>query len=124
MFDILGNRIDHDEYDLSMVYISIVPKEQQTQIIFSWFKEDNSLYGFFKEQLKIVPIKYILKYLNNLLPLNCENMTMGPVLWKHWSTDAQNEFLELGSGHLKNDNIKSYSYSYFQTRLFNLFEHM
>lgn len=122
MFDIFGNRINHDEYDLSMVYISIIPQEQQTQIIFSWFKEDDILYGFFREQLEIVPTRYVLKYLNNLLPLNCENMTVGPVLWQHWSADAQNEFLELGSGHLINGNIKDNSYSYFETRAFNLFD--
>ncbi|NFG41026.1 SEC-C domain-containing protein [Clostridium botulinum] len=122
MFDIFGNKIDHTEYGLPMVYISIIPQEQQTQIIFSWFKEDNKLYGFFKEQLKIVPTRYVLKYLNNLIPLNCENMTVGYALWKHWSTDAQNEFLKLGSGHLINENVKNHSYSYFETRAFNLFE--
>ncbi|NFN44445.1 SEC-C domain-containing protein [Clostridium botulinum] len=122
MFDLFGNKIEHAEYDLPMVYISIIPQEQQTQIIFSWFKKDKVLYGFFKEQLKIAPTRYVLKYLNNLLPLNCENMTVGPDLWQHWSTDAQNEFLELGKGQLINGNVKNYSYSYFETRAFNLFE--
>ena len=122
MFDIFGNRINHAEYDLPMVYISVIPQEQQTQIIFSWFKEDDSLYEFFKEQLEIVPTRYVLKYLNNLLPLNCENMTVGPSLWRHWSAGAQNEFFELGSGHLLNGNIKNNSYSYFESRAFNLFE--
>lgn len=122
MFDIFGNRIKHAEYDLPMVYISVIPQEQKTQIIFSWFKEDDSVYGFFKEQLEIVPTRYVLKYLNNLLPLNCENMTIGPALWQHWNAYAQNEFLELGSGHLKNENVKNSSYSYFETRAFNLFK--
>lgn len=124
MFDILGNRIKHSEYDMPMIYISIIPQDQQTYIIFSWFKEDNSIYGFFKEQLEIVPTRYVLKYLNNLLPLNCENMTIGPALWQNWSSDAQNEFLKVGSGQWINDNIKNYSYSYFETRAFNLFEHV
>lgn len=122
MFDIFGNEINNEEYDLPMVYISIVPKEQHTQILFSWFREDNYLYGFLKEQLEIVPTRYVLKYLNNLIPLNCENMTIGPLLWQHWSEEAKNEFLELGSTHLKNENIKNSSYSYFETRVFNLFE--
>ncbi|WP_026478222.1 hypothetical protein [Alkaliphilus transvaalensis] len=124
MFDIFGNRINHSEYDLRMVYISVIPQEQQTLIIFSWFKEDDALYGFLKEQLEIVPTRYVLKYLNNLIPLNCENMTVGPVLWNNWSADAQNEFLELGSGHLINENVKNNSYSYFEKRAFNLFEHI
>lgn len=122
MYDLFGNGINHAEYDLPMVYISVIPQEQQTQIIFSWFKEDDSLYGFFKEQLEIVPTRYVLKYLNNLLPLNCENMTVGPTLWQHWGADAQNEFLKLGSGHLINENVKNNSYSYFEKRAFNLFE--
>lgn len=124
MFDIFGNRINHAEYDLPMVYITVIPQEKHTYIIFSWFKEDDPLYGFFKEQLEIVPTRYVLKYLNNLLPLNCENMTLAPTLWQHWSIDARNEFLDLGRKHLKEGNVKNNSYTYFESRAFNLFERM
>lgn len=122
MFDLFGNRLQYSEYDLPMMYISIIPQEQQTLIIFSWLKEDNLLYQFFKEQLKITPTRYVLKYLNNLIPLNCENMTVGPALWNQWSADTQNEFLKFVDRTYINGDVKNYSYSYFQTRAFNLFE--
>lgn len=51
-------------------------------------------------------------------------MIVGSGLWHHLITDAQSEFLKLGSGHLKdeNENIKSNSHLYFETRDFNIFE--
>lgn len=80
MFDVFGNPIIHDEFDLPIIYISIIPDENRTHIIFSWFKEDHSIYSFFGEQFKIAPTRLTLKYLNNLIPLNCENMTVSPAL--------------------------------------------
>jgi len=121
MFDVLGNQIFHAEYDLPMIYITIIPDEAQTRIIFSWFKEDNSVYGFLSEQLRIVPTRLILKYLNNLLPLNCENMTVSPLLWSKWNTVAKEDFLRVGHNHLKNKIAKNISKTYFEERAYNLF---
>lgn len=74
MYDLMGNRIIHGEYDMPMVYIAIIPKEKSTKIIISWLVQDDFLYKFFEKQVDMVPKKFLLKYLNNLLVLNCENM--------------------------------------------------
>ena len=124
MFDILGNRIFHAEYDLPMIHISIIPDEKETRIIFSWFKEDNSIYGFFGEQLKVAPTRLILKYLNNLITLNCENMTVSPVLWDKWDAVAKEDFLRVAHDHLKNETVNSISKIYFEERAYNLFMHI
>ncbi len=121
MFDVFGNPISHAEFDLPMVYISIIPDENQTHIIFSWFKEDHPIYGFFGEQLKISPTRLTLKYLNNLVPLNCENMTISPLLWNKWDADTKEDFLEVAHDHLKNENAKNVSKTYFEERAYNLF---
>lgn len=124
MFDIFGNQIKHGEFDLPMVYISIIPDESQTHIIFSWFKEDHLIYNFFSEQLKIAPTRLTLKYLNNLMPLNCENMTISPLLWNKWNTVAKENFLEVAHDHLEHENIKNISKTYFKERAYNLFLHL
>lgn len=121
MFDVFGNPIIHGEFDLPMLYISIIPDENQTHIIFSWFKEDHLIYGFFDEQLKIAPTRLTLKYLNNLLPLNCENMTISPFLWNKWSTAAKEDFLNVTHNHLENEIQKNISKTYFEEREYNLY---
>jgi len=121
MFDVFGNLIFHSEFDLPMIYISIIPDENQTHILFSWFKEDRPIYGLFSEQLKVAPTRLTLKYLNNLIPLNCENMTVGPLLWNKWDATAKEDFLKVTHDHLKNEDAKNASKIYFRERAYNLF---
>lgn len=121
MFDIFGNPIAHGEFDLPMLYISVIPSENQTNLIFSWFKEDNCVYSFLDKQLKIAPTRLTLKYLNNLLPLNCENMTVGPSLWNKWSATAKEDFMSVAYDHIKNVGQKNISKTYFEDREYNLF---
>ncbi len=121
MFDIFGNSIIHKEFDLPMLYISIIPDENQTRIIFSWFKEDHSIYGFLSEQLEKAPTRLILKYLNNLIPLNCENITVSPLLWKKWDEAAKEDFLKVAHNDLEDEKVKGFSKTYFEERNYNLF---
>lgn len=121
MYDLFGNEFNTKDDELSLFFISVVPNEKHTDIIFSWLKEDNDLYSFFKEQIDITPTRFLLKYLNNLLPLNCENMTIGPILWEKWGKNGQEKFIEIAHNHMRND-MKLKSYSYFEEREYNLFE--
>jgi len=121
IFDIFGNPILNSEFDCPMLYISIIPDINRTRIIFSWFKEDHYIYGFFGEQLERAPTRLILKYLNNLLPLSCENMTVGPLLWKKWDENTKKDFLKVAHNHLENEIDKNISKTYFEERAYNLF---
>jgi len=105
-FDVFGNPIVHGEFDLPMLYISVIPDENHTMLIFSWFKEDHYVYSFFDKQLKMAPTRLILKYLNNLLPLNCENMTVGPLLWNKWSSAAKEDFVNVAYNYMLNEAYK------------------
>lgn len=93
VFDVYGSPIPHKDDLMQMVYISVIPDKEESKIIFSWLKRDSSIYATFKRQLDIVPKHFFAKYLNNLLPLSCENMVVSPDLWDSWSTDTQNEFI-------------------------------
>ena len=88
-FDLFGNSITYHKDDLPLIFASIVPQERQTKIVFTWFKEDDAVYGFLKEQFQTAPRRFILKYLNNLLPLDCENMTLSPLLWEQWGKNLE-----------------------------------
>lgn len=120
-FDIFGNLIKYNNKELSMIYISIIPHEEQTNIIFSWFNDDTEVYRNFKVQIETAPTRLILKYLNNLISLNCENMVISPILWESWGAKVQDEFLKFGYDGLKDIIEKDESKVYFSERKFNLF---
>lgn len=122
MYDLMGNRIIYGEYDMPMVYITIVPKEKSSTIIISWFEKDNIFYKFFEKQVDMVPIKFLLKYLNNLLSLNCENMVINPKLYEAWTEEQQKDFLKIQNRHYDDKQYKSHNDVYYETREFNLFQ--
>lgn len=121
MIDLFGNSLLSSEPGLPMIYISVIPNENCTNIIFSWLKRDHNQYDFFKEQVEIAPRRLLLKYLNNLLPMNCENMTVGPKLWKIWGEKGQKDFIKIAYDENRKDNFRFTSKEYFRERIYNLF---
>lgn len=122
MFDLYGNPLPWDDDDIPLVFISVIPNPNSTRVIFSWFKECSKRYNEFKNQLGNTPRRLVMKYLNNMLPLNCENMVIGPLLWEKWSKEARTEFVKIVSEHLIDNELKYYPESYFVERKYNLFE--
>lgn len=120
-FDIVGNRIIYQDDKLPLLYISVIPNEKSTRILFSWWEDDNYIYKSLKRQINTIPTRLIMKYLNNLLPINCENMVVSPILWKKWSSTAQEEYLNVSIKHLDNIRNNSISETYFKNRKYNLF---
>ena len=106
-----------------MIYISVIPDKATSKIIISWMREDSDIYRPFEKQLKSVPQSFVLKYLNNLLPMNCENMTISPLLWESWSASTRQEFLDTADCR-KNELAKKESYSHFSEKSYNLFENL
>lgn len=103
-----------------MLYLSIIPGTSKTDLIFSWLKNDNEIYENFAKQLSIAPRRFVLKYLNNLLPLYCENITIGPKLWNKWDSVAQNDFRTIIDwGLTRETKISSSQLS--ETHKYNLF---
>lgn len=118
--DIFGNWIERKgQYPL--VYVTVIPHELQSRILISWLKNDNSTFDNFRTQIETVPRRFLTKYLNNLLPLNCENMTLNPLLWDKWGTAAQLDFKKMAYRYLNNPYIKVLSKTYFQKREYDLF---
>lgn len=122
MVDLYGGELPWDDESIPLVYISIIPDESHTKIIISWLKEDTMKYKNFKEQLNNVPINFVLKYINNLLPLNCENIVLSPKLWNKWSNEAQEQYKMLSSEHFIDTTLKYDSENYYADRLYDLFD--
>ncbi len=119
-FDLYGSEVAFDNNQLSMLYVSVIPGTNKTDLIFSWLKNDNTIYKKFAKQLSIVPTPFIIKYLNNLLPLYCENITIGPKLWNKWDSVAQNDFRTIiDCGLTRETKISSSQLS--ETHKYNLF---
>lgn len=120
-FDIYGNQVKTNADKMQMLYISVIPDENSSRIIFSWLNRDSDIYKLLEHQLQIVPRRFIVKYLNNLLPINCENMTVAPALWGSWSKKAQDEFLFTADWRTNYD-IRNHSWSYFEEKSYDLFQ--
>lgn len=120
LVDVFGGIIETDER-YPLVYLTIVPNESQSRIIFSWLKKDDDVFAEFKIQIEKAPRKFFLKYLNNLLPLNCENMAINPLLWDEWNEDAKKDFEEMAYECSDNAYIIYSSETYFKKRRYNLF---
>lgn len=121
IFDAYGTPIIHKNGKMQLMYISIIPHDKNTRIIFSWFKSDDLLYTEFKQQLSIIPESFFLKFLNNLLPMSCENIAMGPRLWDNWSKEAQDEFKQKAQYGWPSRSIPA---SYFRETEYDLFENL
>lgn len=122
MFDVFGNELVYFDKQLPLLFISVMPDESYTNIIISWLKKDANYYTQFREQISKTPTRLVLKYINNLLPLNCENITIGPQLWNAWGEEGQSDFVNVAYNHLYEQNIKIYSETYFKERKYNLFK--
>ena len=121
-FDLYGNRIKKDGHNLPVVFISIIPQLDRTNIIFSWFKQDREIFLKLKNQFAEYPHRYIMTALNNLIPLDCENMVLSPVLWDAWNDEARQEFTSTISEHLEQIFIKNLPQDYVTKRKYNIFQ--
>lgn len=119
-FDLYGSKIIYKDNSLPMLYVSIVPDTTKTNLIFSWLKIDNEVYIKFAKQISIAPKRFIIKYLNNLMPLYCENIAIGPMLWEKWDLTAKDDFKFIINWGITRENAIQ-SEQLFDVHKYNLF---
>lgn len=76
------------------IIFSIFPEENHTYCIFSWTKEDNSIYQNFIKQMKNLNQINQKKFLNNFIAMECENIVINPVCWDNMMTKQQEDFMD------------------------------
>lgn len=82
---------------MSLIFITIYPFENGTNILLSYHKDDDVIYREYFEQLEALSINDLLKYLNFLLIEYTENIFLSHLGLKVWMLSKKNQYLEVSS---------------------------
>ena len=83
--DIKNNQIQNIEDEnikLKHVFLSIFPENDKTYIILSWTKQNNNIFREYKKQLEALTEQERKNYINNIIPLEIENVVVNPDSWE------------------------------------------
>lgn len=90
--DFSGKPMSNKNNYYPFIHISIFPENNQTRIVFSWLNKDNKYYRNFFLALNKMTQHEMLRKLNLLLPMYCENIVLSPKLFNYWSENERKEF--------------------------------
>lgn len=93
-FDLNGYRINNFSLDVretKILFLNIFPQENETCIIFSWFKEDEKSFKSFRK-ISNYKKEEKIKILNNIIITYIENFALNPKLWNNFSSQEQENF--------------------------------
>lgn len=125
-YDLLEKELSPSSHDekLPLIYLTIFPNNGVTKYIFSYFIEYENIYSGLIQQINSIPLPLLLKYLNNLIILNVENLVISPRLINHWSEIQKNDFENVVQKSIENSINHLDKNNYFATRSFNIFENI
>ena len=96
-YDLRGNSIQ-DLTDMNTqvkhYFIIVFPEEDKTYCVISWAKENDSLFGGFREQLLSLTEEKRKIFINVTLPTMAENIVMKPSSFDQWHSRQKNDFME------------------------------
>ncbi|WP_073007618.1 YecA family protein [Clostridium amylolyticum] len=93
--DLEGNKIqDLTDIDTRMkhIFVTIFPEGEKSYCIISWLKSNDTLFEGYKKQLNELDIHGRKIYINNLLPVITENITVNPEAWDKLEKYKKEEF--------------------------------
>ncbi|WP_433619220.1 hypothetical protein [Paenibacillus cellulositrophicus] len=119
-FDIFGEALSHKE-EPKKIMLTVCSENEKTFILISWLKSESHYFQPFKAQLALLDEEHVTMFVNNIIPMYCENYFISSRLWESFSQDAKEEFLkinELGTSYeiLRNLQIQRI-YSFFHNDL-------
>ncbi|MCM3361238.1 hypothetical protein [Niallia sp. MER TA 168] len=80
------------------IFVMVFSDDDKTYCIVSWLKENDSLFSEFHQQLICLNEQDKRNYINNVLPMISENITINPEAWENWEEYKRNEFASLVGG--------------------------
>ncbi|EGT0000964.1 hypothetical protein I9Y31_003295 [Clostridium perfringens] len=83
---------------LNHVFVTIFPEGEKTYCIIAWLKSNDDLFKGYKEQISNLNITQQKVYINNLLPIITENITINPEAWDNLEQFKKDEFGMLSYG--------------------------
>jgi hypothetical protein len=93
--DLKGNLLqDLRDFNKNMkhVFCTVFPEGEKSYCIISWLKEDNELFLNYTQQLRELNEVQRKSYINNLIPMESENIAINPTAWKLWTQSEKEEF--------------------------------
>ncbi|NGT31334.1 SEC-C domain-containing protein [Clostridium perfringens] len=124
-FDLKENRINNTystKFErMKSCFLTIVPLENKTLILFSWLKEDNFKLKGYKEQIENLSLEEIKIYLNNMIPMYTENIIFSPRLVEKWTDEEKECFKKTFSGEfvrldeLQGENSIRYMFNFLKS---------
>ncbi len=89
-YDLNGRKIKHTIRGvMHRVAITIFPEVNQSWLLVSCLKAEETIYKTFFEQLSSATDDKLRFYINMVLPLYSENMVLSPELWNAWDEETQ-----------------------------------
>lgn len=79
--------------NIEHIFISIFPEEKKSYCIIGWFKENDNLFYEYKKELLSLTKKERENYINNILPLITENISINPEGWDKFNEKEKKEFI-------------------------------
>ena len=93
--DIKGNRINDlkSHETVKKIYLNIFPSDGKSLCIWSWLKENDSVFKPFSKQFKGLTVSDKENYFNNNLPRWTDSIVISPRLWDSWQQPIQEAFI-------------------------------
>ena len=93
--DIDGNQIQdllNKQQNVGHIFYSVFPENDATYAIIAWAKIYDNLFEPIKKRLQEFTEQERKNYINNTLPITCENIAIKPSAWEKMSETEKEEF--------------------------------
>ena len=93
--DIDGNQIQdllNKQQNVGHIFYSVFPENNATYAIIAWAKIYDNLFEPIKKRLQEFTEQERKNYINNTLPITCENIAIKPSAWEKMSEPEKEEF--------------------------------
>lgn len=93
--DLKGNKIQdlrNINELMKHIFITIFPEGEKSYCIISWLRSNDNIFKDFNDQLNSLNNDERKIFINNLLPIACENITINPEAWDRLEENKKEEF--------------------------------
>lgn len=104
------------------IFVMVFPEGNKTYCILSWLKENDELFSGYYEQLSQLNEQKRKNYINNLLPMISENITINPDAWEKWEDHKKDEFGSLIWGIEVIAEMSGFTWDRLEAPLYDLFD--
>lgn len=94
----LAAMINNNEDRLKLNFVTVLPQENKSYILYSWLREDDEHFKSIKRSLETFSKSEIKRYFNNLIPEYSEHIVFAPRYWNNL-TENQIKMLETRLGN-------------------------